>query len=42
MMKPLGIDCGPTRTPLPNPSAAQMAELERELRAMGFFDWGRA
>lgn len=38
VMKWLGVDVGPCRQPLPNPSAEQAAKLRRELEAFGFFD----
>jgi N-acetylneuraminate lyase len=35
----LGVDCGPVRLPLAQPSAAQLAELRAKLEAIGFFDF---
>jgi N-acetylneuraminate lyase len=39
VMKMLGVDLGPVRLPLTNPSADQLKTLRAELDAMGFFDW---
>lgn len=39
VMKMLGVDVGPARLPNGNLDAAQVAELRRELEALGFFDW---
>ncbi len=41
VMAMLGVDCGPVRVPLTNPSANQIASLRAELEAMGFFDFAR-
>jgi N-acetylneuraminate lyase len=37
-MKRLGVDCGPARAPLQNPSNAQMAHLEEQLKVLGLLD----
>lgn len=39
IMKMIGIDCGPSRLPVPTLTQSQYAALERELREIGFFDW---
>lgn len=39
VMKMLGVDVGPARLPLGNPTAEQIAHLRSELEALGFFDW---
>ena len=36
MMKMIGLDCGPVRLPLENPSPEMIASLARELQASGF------
>lgn len=36
MMKLVGLDCGPVRAPLSNPSAEAVETLTRELKAAGF------
>jgi len=36
----VGADCGHSRMPTVTCSAAQRAEIKRELSALGFFDWG--
>ncbi len=38
LMKRMGIDCGPARAPLQNPSAEQIDKLEQQLAAIGFFE----
>jgi N-acetylneuraminate lyase len=40
-MKMLGVDVGPARLPISNPSPKQVTSLRSELDAMGFFDWVR-
>jgi dihydrodipicolinate synthase/N-acetylneuraminate lyase len=35
LMVRLGVDCGPTRLPLVNPSAEQRGELNRRLETLG-------
>ncbi len=39
IMKMIGIDCGPSRLPVPTLMQIQYAALERELREIGFFEW---
>lgn len=39
IMKMIGIDCGPSRLPVPTLTSSQYDALERELREMGFFEW---
>jgi N-acetylneuraminate lyase len=41
IMAMLGIACGPPRLPLPAMELSQVAQLKRELEALGFFDWAR-
>ncbi|NBO50007.1 MAG: dihydrodipicolinate synthetase [Chitinophagia bacterium] len=36
MMKLLGVDCGPSRSPLSNLSSTQMKSLEEDLKSIGF------
>lgn len=36
MMKMIGVDCGPVRAPLQNPSPEAVESLTRELKAVGF------
>ena len=36
MMKMVGLDCGPVRTPLRNLTTEQYAALQRDLAAVGF------
>jgi N-acetylneuraminate lyase len=38
-MSRIGIDCGPTRLPIPCPTAAQFAALNTMLEASGALDW---
>jgi N-acetylneuraminate lyase len=40
LMKLLGHDCGPMRLPLVTIDAQEEARMEKELRAIGYFDWG--
>lgn len=35
----IGVDCGPVRLPLRSLTQDQMNALEKDLRAIGFFDW---
>jgi N-acetylneuraminate lyase len=37
LMKRTGIDCGPARLPLQNPTSEQIEQLEEGLEAIGFF-----
>lgn len=39
LMPMLGVDCGPTRLPLAQPTAAQIADMRAKLNAIGFFDF---
>ena len=39
IMQLIGLDCGPTRIPLRTLSTDQLAQLRRELEAVGFFDY---
>jgi N-acetylneuraminate lyase len=39
MMKMAGIDCGNVRLPLTHFSDEAYALMEKDLRAIGFFDW---
>jgi N-acetylneuraminate lyase len=41
IMHLIGIDCGPVRSPLGNLDAIQIANLQSDLDAIGFFDWAR-
>jgi len=41
IMKLVGLDCGPSRLPYASLSAGEVVELERDLRAIGFFEWAR-
>ncbi len=41
MMKFIGLDCGPSRLPLVTLRSDQLATLESEMEALGFFDWAR-
>lgn len=38
-MGKVGVDCGPTRLPLCDPTAEQIAALEAKLEASGLFEW---
>jgi len=42
LMKMLGVNIGPARLPNTSLTAEQSQQLERELRALGFFDWIRS
>lgn len=37
----LGVDCGPVRLPLAQPTSEQLAELRTKLEGIGFFDFNR-
>ena len=37
-MKRVGVDCGPARMPLQNPTTEQLATLENKLKAIGIYD----
>lgn len=39
IMKLIGLDLGPNRTPFRNMDAEEMAQMERELQAIDFFDY---
>jgi N-acetylneuraminate lyase len=39
VMALVGMDCGPVRPPLQRLSPASLDQLQRDLDAMGFFDW---
>ncbi len=39
LMGMLGVEVGPARLPLTNPSADQLRSLRSDLDALGFFDW---
>jgi len=39
LMRLLGHDCGPVRSPLLTIDAQEEARVEQELQAIGFFDW---
>jgi N-acetylneuraminate lyase len=39
LMSLLGLDLGPIRLPLTNPTAGQFKTLRAELETLGFFDW---
>lgn len=41
MMALVGVDCGPHRLPQRTAPPEAVAEMERELEDMGFFEWGR-
>jgi hypothetical protein len=41
MMSVIGEDCGGQRLPKGTAGPEAVAEMERELRRMGFFEWGR-
>ena len=42
LMAMLGVDCGPVRLPLTQPTGEQLARLHRELGEIGFFDFACA
>jgi N-acetylneuraminate lyase len=39
LMKMLGVDVGPTRLPLENPTHQQTGRMRKELEDLGYFDW---
>ena len=39
VMKLIGVDCGPARLPLPQLDSEQVDLLQKELQALGFFEW---
>jgi N-acetylneuraminate lyase len=39
MMKLIGVDCGPTRLPVPGLTESEQASLHEELTAIGYFGW---
>ena len=39
IVRMIGIDCGPSRLPVPTLTPSQYAGLERELQEIGFFEW---
>jgi len=39
VMKLIGIDCGPSRLPLVTLTSKELSDLERDLSAIGFFEW---
>ena len=39
IMQWIGLDCGPARPPLANPSDEQSEKLRAELDVAGFFEW---
>jgi len=41
MMKIIGIDCGPMRLPQDSLTPEETKALEKEMKAIGFFDWAR-
>ena len=41
MMKFVGVDCGPSRRPIPLTTVQQEDQMKRRLDEIGFFDWGR-
>ena len=38
-MSQVGMDCGPTRLPLQDPTPEQIAVLEANLETTGVYDW---
>jgi len=40
-MKIIGFDCGPPRLPLVCLTPIEEDSLQKELKAIGFFDWAR-
>ncbi len=42
LLKMSGVDVGPARLPIGNPSAEQVAKLRTEIEGIGYFDWSRA
>lgn len=41
VMNLIGLDCGPTRLPLPGLPESEQSQLREELEAIGYFDWIR-
>ena len=41
IMKFVGLDCGPLRTPAHNYSSDELMRYEKELRMIGFFEWDK-
>jgi N-acetylneuraminate lyase len=41
MMKLIGLDCGPMRLPQVSLTPEKLALLQKEIEAIGFFEWGR-
>ena len=39
MMKLIGIDCGPTRSPLPKLSENEFSKLKEELKKVDFYKY---
>ena len=39
IMQWIGVDCGPARPPLANPSGQKLDSLRAELDSAGFFEW---
>jgi len=39
IMKFVGLDCGPLRTPAHNFNTEELIKYEKELNAIGFFEW---
>jgi N-acetylneuraminate lyase len=39
VMRMVGVDVGPARLPISNPSPEQFTSLQAELNKLGFFDW---
>ena len=39
IMKFIGLDCGSLRTPARNYTAEELKRYEKELEAIGFFEW---
>jgi len=39
IMKFVGLDCGPLRTPARNYNSDELVKYEKELEAIGFFEW---
>lgn len=39
IMQWIGVDCGPARPPLANPTDQNLDSLRAELGSVGFFEW---
>ncbi len=39
IMRMIGVDCGPSRLPIASMTDSQFAALQRDLQAIGFFEW---